>query len=97
LLVPQREGTADAFPKSSDGRSNGGIFQTTLYARLRDGTFPKPLVLGPQTVAFLESDVLDWMKRQIAQQNAPTETRRARALNAAKAACSRRKQERSHG
>jgi prophage regulatory protein len=72
-----------------------GFSKTTLYARLRNGTFPKPLVLGPQTVAFLESDILDWMQRQIAQQNTPVETRRARALNAVKGAASRRSEERS--
>jgi prophage regulatory protein len=44
-----------------------GFSKTTLYARVRDGTFPKPIALGPQTVAFLESDVLEWMQRQIAQ------------------------------
>jgi prophage regulatory protein len=72
-----------------------GFSKTTLYARLRNGTFPKPLVLGPQTIAFLESDILDWMQRQIAEQNAPVETRRARALNAAKVAASRRNHGRS--
>jgi prophage regulatory protein len=56
-----------------------GFSKSTLYARVRDGSFPKPIALGPQSVVFLESDVLDWMKRQVAQQSSPGETRRARA------------------
>ena len=68
-----------------------GFSKTTLYARVRDGTFPKPIVLGPQTVAFLESDVLDWMQSQIAQSESPRATRRARAIHAARVATSRRK------
>jgi prophage regulatory protein len=42
-----------------------GFSKATVYARIRAGTFPKPIALGPQTTAFLESEVLDWMKTQI--------------------------------
>jgi prophage regulatory protein len=44
-----------------------GFSKNTLYARVRAGTFPKPVALGPQTTAFLEGEVLDWMKAQAAQ------------------------------
>lgn len=43
-----------------------GFSKTTLYARVRAGTFPKPIALGPQTTAFLEDEVLEWMKTQVA-------------------------------
>jgi prophage regulatory protein len=68
-----------------------GFSKTTLYARVRSGTFPKPIVLGPQTVAFLESEVLDWMQNQIAQSDSPRATRQARAIHAARVAIARRK------
>lgn len=70
-----------------------GFSKTTLYARVKSGTFPKPVVLGPQTVAFLESDVLDWMQSQISQSESPGAARQARAVHAAKVAISRRKTE----
>ena len=41
-----------------------GFSKTTLYARVRAGRFPKSIHLGPATTAFLESEVLDWMKSQ---------------------------------
>jgi len=44
-----------------------GFSKNTLYARIRAGTFPKPVALGPQTTAFLEGEVLDWMKAQATQ------------------------------
>jgi prophage regulatory protein len=59
-----------------------GFSKTTLYAHVRAGSFPKPISLGPQSVAFLESDVLDWMKRKIAQEGSAQESRRARAQRA---------------
>ena len=43
-----------------------GFAKNTLYARIRAGTFPKPIALGPQTTAFLEDEVLEWMKTQVA-------------------------------
>jgi prophage regulatory protein len=61
-----------------------GFSKTTLYAHVRDGSFPKPITLGPKSVAFLESDVLDWMQRKIAQENSNSETRRALAQRAAR-------------
>jgi prophage regulatory protein len=44
-----------------------GFSKTTLYARIRAGKFPEPIALGPQTTAFLEGEVLEWMKTQVAQ------------------------------
>ena len=42
-----------------------GFSKTTLYTRLKNGTFPTPITLGPQTVVFVESDIIDWMKNQV--------------------------------
>jgi prophage regulatory protein len=66
-----------------------GFSKSTLYARVRDGSFPKPITPGPQSVAFLESDVLDWMKRKVAQQSSANVIRRNRAQRAVRS----RKQE----
>jgi prophage regulatory protein len=59
-----------------------GFSKSTIYARVRDGSFPKPITLGPQSVAFLESDVLDWMKRKVTQHNSADDIRRAHAQRA---------------
>jgi prophage regulatory protein len=44
-----------------------GFSKATLYRRIRSGTFPKPIALGAQTSAFLESEILDWIGAQAAQ------------------------------
>jgi len=51
-----------------------GFSKTTLYARVKEGTFPKPIRLGPHSVAFLESDVLNWMKSRLEQQRPARES-----------------------
>jgi prophage regulatory protein len=43
-----------------------GFSRNTLYARIRAGAFPQPVALGPQTSAFLEADIFEWMKSQAA-------------------------------
>ena len=47
-----------------------GLSKSTLYARIRDGSFPRPIQIGAQTVAFLESEVFDWMKDKAARRAA---------------------------
>ena len=44
-----------------------GLSKSTLYARIRDGSFPKPIQIGAQTVVFLESEIFDWMKDKAAK------------------------------
>jgi prophage regulatory protein len=55
-----------------------GLCRTTLYERMRAGTFPQTFPLGPTRVAFRESEVDAWMQAQI---NAPVkrDERRQRA------------------
>jgi prophage regulatory protein len=59
-----------------------GFSKNTLYARIRAGTFPKPIALGPQTTAFLEGEVIEWMKAQVAQRRGYS-----RPTSGASAAC----------
>lgn len=44
-----------------------GFSKTTLYARIRAGSFPKPIQIGAQTVVFLESEIVEWMKAAAAR------------------------------
>lgn len=44
-----------------------GLSKNTIYTRIRDGSFPKPIALGPQTTAFIESEIHEWMKAQVAR------------------------------
>ncbi|MEG9438510.1 AlpA family transcriptional regulator [Edaphobacter sp. HDX4] len=38
-----------------------GLSRSTIYRKLDDGNFPRPVRLGPKSVAWIESEVQDWM------------------------------------
>ena len=42
-----------------------GMSKTYVYARIRDGNFPKQIQLGSHSVVWLESAVMDWMQQQM--------------------------------
>ena len=42
-----------------------GFSRTHLYRKINAGTFPKPVPLGPHKVAFLESEVEEWMDQRL--------------------------------
>jgi len=41
------------------------LSQGTIYKRIREGTFPRGKRLGGQAVAWLESDVDEWIGQQL--------------------------------
>ena len=43
-----------------------GMGKTFIYARMKDGTFPKQIQLGSRSVVWLESDITKWMEDQMA-------------------------------
>ena len=43
-----------------------GLSRSTIYARIAAGTFPKPVRIGLRSVAWLQSDVEQWMADQVA-------------------------------
>lgn len=64
------------------------LSKTHLYRKINGGQFPRPVPLGPQKVAFLESEIEAWMAARLhaREQNEGVEDRRARAkLSAGKA------------
>ena len=42
-----------------------GFESSQIYKLIKQGQFPKQIYLGPQSVAWLESEVTDWMKERI--------------------------------
>ena len=41
------------------------LSRTHVYRLIRTGRFPRPVPLGPQRVAFLETEIEDWMAARI--------------------------------
>ena len=42
-----------------------GVSRSTIYRWMENGEFPRQVSLGGNTVAWLESDVEDWIHRRI--------------------------------
>jgi len=47
-----------------------GLGRSTIYARVRDGTFPRPIDLGPNSVGWLCHEIDDWLAERVAARDA---------------------------
>jgi prophage regulatory protein len=43
-----------------------GLKRSAIYAKIAEGTFPKPIPLGVRAVGWLESDIETWQQERIA-------------------------------
>lgn len=55
-----------------------GLSSSTLHEMIAAGDFPAPIPIGRKAVAFLESEVLDWIKSRIEQRDSRMRKRAAR-------------------
>jgi prophage regulatory protein len=46
-------------------KARTGLSRSTIYARVSQGTFPKPVSLGVRAVGWVEAEVQEWLQRQI--------------------------------
>lgn len=42
-----------------------GLSRSTIYLRISEGRFPKPVSLGGRAVGWIEAEVNDWLDQQI--------------------------------
>ncbi|ATF93370.1 helix-turn-helix transcriptional regulator [Cedecea neteri] len=42
-----------------------GFSRTTLYERIKDGSFPDRVKIGLRSIAFIESEVDEWIEKTI--------------------------------
>ena len=71
----------DRFISMSEVLDRICLSKTHLYRKINAGQFPRPVPLGPQKVAFLESEIEGWMtvRLRAREQNEGVEARRQRA------------------
>lgn len=48
-------------------KARTGLSRSTIYLRISEGTFPKQVSLGTRAVGFVESEIEEWLSRQIEQ------------------------------
>lgn len=44
-----------------------GLSRSTIYTRIKEGTFPSPVKIGEKSMAFLEADVDAWILDRLAE------------------------------
>ena len=51
-------------------KARTGLSRSTIYLRVSEGAFPKPVSLGGRAVGWVESDIDEWLARQIERSRA---------------------------
>jgi prophage regulatory protein len=54
-----------SFLRRKDVEVRTGLSRSTIYARIRAGTFPAPISLGARAVGWIEADVQRWISERI--------------------------------
>ena len=44
-----------------------GLSRSSIYQRVSEGTFPRPISLGTRAVGWLRSDIENWVSQRIEQ------------------------------
>ena len=47
-------------------KARTGLSRSTIYLRIAEGRFPKPVSLGGRAVGWVEEEITDWLNQQIA-------------------------------
>lgn len=42
-----------------------GLSRSTIYLRIKEGAFPKPVNLGVRAVGWVEAEIQEWLQQQI--------------------------------
>lgn len=51
----------DRFMRLAEVLHTTSLSRNTVYRRMREGTFPKQIRIGPNSVAWRQSDIATWM------------------------------------
>ncbi len=46
-------------------KARTGLSRSTIYLRISEGRFPKPVSLGDRAVGWIEKEVDDWLTQQV--------------------------------
>lgn len=46
-------------------KNRTGLSRSTIYLRISEDSFPKPISLGGRTVGWIESEINEWIDEQI--------------------------------
>ena len=64
--IEQRTNPPIRFLRISAVEALTGLSRTTIKVRLAEGHFPRPVSLGSRAVGWIEAEVDEWIRKQIA-------------------------------
>ena len=50
-----------------------GLSRSTIYVRLEQGLFPRPVSLGGRAVGWIDSEIDEWMNNRVAESRGDAE------------------------
>jgi len=56
---------ASAFLKLPAVKARTALSRSTIYNRIAEGSFPKPISLGPRAVGWLEAEIEQWVENRV--------------------------------
>jgi prophage regulatory protein len=57
---------ADSILRLPAVKTRTGLSRSTIYLRVSQGTFPRPVSLGRRAVGWLEEEIQSWLAERIA-------------------------------
>lgn len=48
-------------------KARTGLSRSTIYARVSEGTFPKPVSLGARAVGWIDHEIQEWINSCISE------------------------------
>ena len=55
--------------KLTEVEAKVGFRKSSIYQRIAEGTFPRPVKIGPNAVAWPESEIDAWISERIAERD----------------------------
>jgi len=52
-------------------KASTGLSRSTIYLRMAEGTFPKPVSLGGRSVGWVELEIQQWLEQRIEASRKP--------------------------
>lgn len=57
--------TEERFLRLPQVENKIGYKKSWIYQAIKDGRFPEPIKIGEKAIAFIESEIDEWMKARI--------------------------------
>ena len=65
-VIEQKKRRQVRFLRLPEVIARTGLSRSTIYVRLDEGRFPRPVSLGGRAVGWIESEVDEWIRERIA-------------------------------